>query len=64
VYRLEHPGRKEKVAREKGNIREIKQYWIDEERRVRTIFWIMKRYAAPSPRYWEDVKVGDEIPKL
>ena len=51
------------TARDQGKYKEIKQYWTDEEMQKRVEYLLdHEEIRGANPRYWEDVKVGDELP--
>jgi len=53
------------TARDQGKYKEIKPYWITPEMQTYVEDLMDKEEVRGSiPRYWEDVKVGDELPEL
>ena len=53
------------TARDQGKYKELKPYWTDEEMQKRVEYLIdHEEVRGATPRYWEDVKVGDELPTL
>jgi acyl dehydratase len=53
------------TARDQGKYRELKPYWTDEEMQKRVEYLLdHEEIRGATPRYWEDVKAGDELPTL